>query len=65
MLASAGDAEHAFEFVREDFYEARKHFDPVVEDISRAVASSQVKMSSHESVNEFDIARLDHRFKVN
>src|SRR5438034_985644 len=65
LLASTRNAEDALELVGKYFNKTRKHFHPIVEDISRAVASSQVKMSLHEIVNEFDIARLDHRFKIN
>src|SRR5258707_6615692 len=60
----AAQSEHTFVLMRKNFDEAVQHVRPVRKNPRSAAAASQFQVARDQAVNQFDIARLDHRLEV-
>src|SRR3954449_3884428 len=63
-LLSSSNAEHALEFVREDFDETRDSFVPVVQYPFAPRAASQFHVPADQVENDVQILRLSESFEV-
>ena len=63
MLAAA-HAQHALEFVREDFDEARSRFLPVVEKPFRARAPGQFEVPHDQCLHHLDVVRIEQGLQI-
>ncbi len=58
-LLAAGHSQHALEFVRENFDEARRHLVPVVENPFGAAAGSQLPVDNRRSLTICNIRLIE------
>src|SRR5438876_5727290 len=65
LLLRTADSQYTLELVRENFDEARQHFEPAVENALGAATARQFMMAADQLVQEFNIFWLDDRFEIN